>query len=105
VTEAEFQRQVVQLAKTLNWLVMHTRPAVNRSGKWSTPIQGHRGFPDLVLSHATRGTIFAELKAEKGRVSPEQHTWIDTLRASGQEVYVWKPEHLQEIADRLSNNP
>lgn len=104
MTEAEFQKQVVQIAKMLDWLVMHTRPAINKSGKWSTPIQGHKGFPDLCLAHASRGTLFAELKAEKGRVSPEQALWIDTLRASGQEVHLWRPSQLQEITERLSRN-
>jgi len=102
VLEAEFQKQVVALAKQLGWLVMHTRPALNRSGKWSTPIQGHRGFPDLVLSHANRGTVFAELKGEKGRVAPEQQVWLDTLAAGGCEVHIWRPADLQKIADRLS---
>ncbi len=104
MTEAEFQRQVVQLAKMGGWLVMHTRPAINKSGKWSTPIQGHRGFPDLCMTHATRGTIFAELKAEKGRVSEEQKAWIDALKESGEEVHLWRPSQIDEIVERLLGN-
>lgn len=99
--EAEFQKEVVALAKLTGWLVMHTRPALNQSGKWSTPIQGHKGFPDLVLSHRNRGTVFAELKAEKGRLSPEQKIWLEVLAESGCEVHVWRPSDMQEIANRF----
>ena len=101
MTEAEFQKNVVALAKMTGWLVMHTRPALNRSGKWSTPIQGHRGFPDLCMARDD-ATIFCELKAEKGRLSEEQKLWLATLEKSGQEGYVWRPSQMQEIADRLN---
>lgn len=80
---------------------MHTRPALNQSGKWSTPIQGHKGFPDLVLSHRKHGTLFTELKAEKGRLSPEQKIWLEVLSESGCEVHVWRPSDMQKIADRF----
>jgi len=51
---------------------------------WRTAVQGDVGFPDLVLVRAPRGEvgarlIFAELKAEKGKESPEQTDWLDEL--------------------------
>lgn len=102
MTEAEFQSQVMQVAKLYGWKIMHTRPAQYSDGRWATPIQGDAGFPDLVLSHRTHGTIYAELKGDKGRLSPAQVEWIDTLRDAGDEVHVWKPVNFDLIVKRLS---
>lgn len=101
MTEAAFQNQVVSLARMYGWLIMHTRPAQLQSGRWSTPIQGYAGFPDLVLAHPT-GVIFAELKSATGRLRPEQERWIETLISAGSEVYVWRPDDLPLIAKRLA---
>ena len=49
INEAALQNAVIELAKLYGWKVHHTRPAQMPSGKWATPIQGHAGFPDLVL--------------------------------------------------------
>lgn len=77
MSEVELQNDVIELARRSGWLVHHARPARNVSG-WCTPIQGDRGFPDLVL--AKNGCVlFAELKSESGRVRPEQRGWIKAL--------------------------
>lgn len=102
MTEAEFQSQVMQVAKLYGWKIQHTRPAQYANGRWATPIQGDAGFPDLVLSHAEHGTIYAELKAENGRLSPAQVDWINTLAAAGDEIHVWRPRHFDMIVKRLS---
>jgi hypothetical protein len=68
-SEAEFQKAVITLAKLHRWKVMHTQPAQVRAGRWITPNTGDQGFPDLVMVHPVRGTIFVELKATKGVVS------------------------------------
>lgn len=101
ISEAAFQRAVIEIAKWEHWLVHHTRPAQMRSGRWATPIQGDAGFPDLVLAHPTRGLIFAELKSAVGRVSDHQTEWLETLRANGVEAYIWRPRDLQTIRLRL----
>lgn len=50
------------------------------------------GFPDLVLLNARSGRlIFVELKAQSGRVRPEQETWINALRAGGHTAELWRP--------------
>jgi hypothetical protein len=67
-SEAEFQKAVITLAKLHRWKVMHTQPAQVRAGRWITPNTGDQGFPDLVMVHPVRGTIFVELKATKGVV-------------------------------------
>jgi hypothetical protein len=71
---------------------------------YHTPDSRHSepGFPDIVATHPERGTFFAELKTAKGRVSEAQQRWMETLRASGQRVYLWKPDDWPEI-ERVAN--
>jgi hypothetical protein len=61
MTERDFQRAVVELARLMGWRVHHTRPALTQRGRWLTPIQGDAGFPDLVLCRPPR-LVLAELK-------------------------------------------
>ena len=82
-SEAVFQSHVVNLAKQLGYsLVYHTHDS-----RLSEP-----GFPDLVMVNPKSGaTVFAELKSQTGRVRPEQESWINGLRASGQVAELWRP--------------
>ena len=104
-SEAEFQKAVITLAKLHRWKVMHTQPAQIRPGRWITPATGDQGFPDLVMTHPIRGTIFVELKTDKGVVSNLQWDWINALEDSGEEVHVWRPKDLEKISDRLARKP
>jgi len=105
LSEAEFQKAVITLAKLHRWKVMHTQPAQVRPGKWITPNTGDQGFPDLVMTHPIRGTIFVELKTNKGVVSNTQWEWINALEDAGQEVHVWRPKDLDKISERLAKEP
>lgn len=99
MTEADWQKQVIDLARLFKWRVAHFRPAQTSKG-WRTPVAADgKGWPDLVL--VRERVIYAELKAEKGRLSDDQILWIDTLQAANGECYVWRPEHLEEVADVL----
>lgn len=82
-SEATFQSQVIQLAKSLGYtLTYHTADS-----RRSNP-----GFPDLVLVHGKSGKlVFAELKTQTGRVSPDQESWINGLRRGGATAEVWRP--------------
>ena len=101
--ESYFQSQVIMLAKLHGWLVMHTRAVEIRPGVWKTPLTGHPGFPDLVLCHPRgRGLIFAELKADKGRLSDSQQIWLQALADAGCETYVWRPKDIDIISDTLA---
>ena len=103
VKESYFQSQVIMLAKLHGWLVMHTRAVEIRPGVWKTPLQGHAGFPDLVLAHETKGVLFAELKADKNnRLSDMQKVWLQTLKEAGMEVYVWRPKDIDTISRILA---
>lgn len=91
-SEREFQDAVIKQAKRLGWKVCHFRPARMQSGKWSTPIQGHKGAPDLFLLRRGRW-LHIELKAEKGRLSAEQKEWVEeSIGEDGQpSILVFRP--------------
>jgi hypothetical protein len=98
MTEAQFQQRVVDLAKLTGWHYVHYRPAW-QAGKWRTPMTGDKGAPDLLL--ARRGVvIFAELKTDAGRLTPEQNAW---LRAIGPHGRVWRPRDWPAIAAELTS--
>lgn len=100
MSEAQFQAQVIQIARMNGWRVFHPAKMQARDGTWRTALSGDRGWPDLVLAHRERGLIVAELKAEKGKLSPDQLAWLQNL-APWAECYVWRPVDLETIAKRL----
>jgi hypothetical protein len=105
VTEAEFQKQVIDLAQLFRWRVAHFRPARTAKG-WRTPVAADgAGFPDLVLAKEGR-LIFAELKAEKGRVSEAQALWLESLGPSTEDrlVVVWRPSDWDSIERVIRGN-
>jgi len=102
MTEREFQRAVVELARLMGWRVHHTRPALTRAGEWRTPIQGDAGFPDLVLCRPPR-LILAELKRVGGKPTAEQQAWLEALQAcAGVECYLWTPADWDAVARTLT---
>jgi hypothetical protein len=103
VLEREFMRSVVELARLQGWRIHHDRPAVDRSGRWSTPIQGDPGFPDLVLARGGR-VVAAELKAGPNKLTEAQQGWLAAL-AGGVETYVWYPKDWETIRAILSRDP
>lgn len=102
ISEAEFQRQVLQLAKLCGWRRAHFRPGLTQSGRWVTPVQGDgQGFPDLVLVHPGRGLLlFVELKTDKGRETTEQRAWLEALARAGARAETWRPRdwpHIERV--------
>lgn len=103
-TELQCQATIVEAAKACGWRVHATRAAQTGRG-WRTPIQGHKGFPDLVL---VRGSLlwFVELKRRPNKVEPDQHDWIDALLDAGALVsVVWVPEGLDDFCAQLAARP
>jgi hypothetical protein len=45
--------------------------------------------------------IFAELKSSIGKVSPAQTEWLDALKKTGVEVYLWRPDDFDSIVEIL----
>jgi hypothetical protein len=97
LSEEDFQTRIIDAAKQYGWRVHHGRPAVNRNGKWSTPIQGHPGFPDLVLSR-DGVVIIAELKSRRGKPTPSQDLWLEAL---GDHARLWRPADWVAIQNEL----
>jgi hypothetical protein len=79
-SEKEFQAQVVELARRRGWRIYH--PFDSR--------RSNPGFLDLVLVRGNR-LIFAEVQAQRGKVSPQQDAWLDALDLTGAECYIWRP--------------
>lgn len=101
ITEEAFQCQVLGMARANGWLSAHFRPAKTAKGRWLTPVAGDgAGFPDIIL--VRERVVYAELKTQRGKLSPEQVRWLDTLKAAGEEVYVWRPSDWAEIGKALS---
>ena len=81
MSERELQQAVLDCARLFGWRAYHTFDS-RRSA---------RGFPDVVLVRPPR-LLAAELKAEHGRLTLEQHRWLDALRACpGVEAVEWRP--------------
>jgi hypothetical protein len=98
MTEDQLLNAVRQYARLMGWLTFHVHDS-----RRSEP-----GYPDLTLVRGGR-LIFAELKKEGGKVTPEQRAWLtelgDVARYSmgNVAVYTWKPSdwHSGEIERRL----
>ena len=86
--ETEFRdKHVIPLAKVLGWRHYFTYRSTYSPA----------GFPDLVLVRRDR-LVFAELKMQKGRLSPLQTDWLHDIRTVARaiqtgnvEVHVWRP--------------
>jgi hypothetical protein len=101
LTESQWQRQVLDLARLYGWRAAHFRPARTAHG-WRTPVQADgAGFPDLALVRG-RELVFAELKAASGRPTPAQREWLDALGAvPGVRAECWRPGDFDHVHDVL----
>ena len=93
ISEAQFQAQVIQLAKLYGWNCYFTWKSINSPA----------GFPDICAVKGKR-LLFAELKSATGELSPEQSFWMLGLMATGAEAYLWQPDRWNEIQEVLSCN-
>ena len=91
-TEADLREQIRTLCELYGWLMYFTFNS-RRSPS---------GYPDLVLAQPDEGRlVYAELKSDNGKLTASQVEWIEALRACGQEVYIWRPDDITEIARLL----
>jgi len=86
-TEAQCQAAIIEAAQLGGWRVHAERPARQGDG-WATPIQGDRGFPDLVLVRS--GVMLAvELKRRPHKLTDGQPEWLAALdQVPGVEAFV-----------------
>lgn len=110
MTEREFQKSVLELAKFFSWKVAHFDASVRIVGKERRHVgdRGAAGFPDLVLVREDR-LIFAELKLDTTYPTANQREWLDLLTSCARnrpvqdeyfapfEVYLWRPRDRGEI--------
>ena len=90
-TEAQYQKQIVDLAEACGWLVWHD----------FDPRRNPAGLPDLLL---VRGPVllFLEVKTEKGKVRPEQEAFIGRLKQVKRvSADVVRPRHWDQLAEVL----
>jgi len=104
VSEKDFQQTVIELAQNCGWMVAHFRPVriqrADGSVYYETPAAADgAGFPDLVLVRDR--VIFAELKAQKGRLSEGQLEWKAALLGAGAVWRLWRPSDIETIHEEL----
>jgi len=96
MTERAFQGQVLAYARLMGWRYWHDA-ATNAArrcaacGAVRKVPRNAAGLPDLILVRRPR-VIFAELKAQRGRLREEQREWLEALAGCSVEVYVWRPD-------------
>lgn len=94
-TEASFQQAVIEYATLKRWHHRHDvatnapRRCVDCGSLRRLP-RNEAGWPDLILIRRPR-IIWAELKSDRGKLTPDQRAILAELRECNQEVFVWKP--------------
>src|SRR3546814_12221779 len=81
--ERDLLEQVRHAARTLGLRIYHTHDS-----RRSEP-----GFPDLVIVGG-HGALWRELKTQRGRLTPDQQDWLDSIHIAGQAAAVWRPADL-----------
>ncbi len=100
ITEANFLKMVLQLARLRGWRTFHARPGRTLKG-WRTPVQGDGvGFPDCLLIRDGVLLVF-ELKVGNGQTSPAQAAWLAAFRAAGIPATVVRPRDWSLIEKAL----
>lgn len=98
MSEADFQRRVIETARLYGWRVCHYQDSTLKSGRYGTAVQGDAGGQDLILAR-DGVVILAELKSDRGRLQPEQKRWE---AAVGAHARVWRPRDWDVVLAELS---
>jgi len=110
-TELECEQTIIQAAKAAGWMVHGERAAVS-NGKWSTPIKGDAGFPDLVIVNPRTGQLLiVELKRRPNRATDDQIRWLAAFEMAFQGLprqrfrvlLAFVPEELAELLALLTD--
>jgi len=92
LTEKEFLAQVLELLTLNGWLLVDHQFEQAHYAKRTS-----KGRPDILAIRAPR-VLFAEIKSEKGKLSPHQKLWLMELeQCPGVEVYCWRPSMWDDI--------
>lgn len=86
-TEAQWLRQVRDLALMFGWKLYHARYSLGADPGW----------PDIFAVRGTRA-VAAELKGPRGKYTEAQAEWLVALKAvEGIDTYLWRPEDIDEV--------
>lgn len=100
LTEAEFQEQVVTLARMMRWRTMHVRRSIGKGHAWTTATSV-KGWPDLTLWRPGQ-FLMVELKTDTGPATDEQLVLLAELREAGVDARLWRPADWPEIQATLT---
>ena len=91
ITEREFQRQVVDLARLTGWKI------------WWVHDSRHspKGWPDLILARPPK-LLALEVKSARGRLTREQDETLTWLAACGIEAAVVRPSDWEWVVATLT---
>jgi hypothetical protein len=104
-TEAQFQRQIVELAELCGWRTNHVfRSASSRAGGGWRTATTCVGWPDLCIWRPDQ-FLAIEIKTGKGRLTAEQRDVLATLRAARIDARCWRPSDWPEIERTLRTIP
>jgi hypothetical protein len=96
LSERDFTKQVLEVAKRFGWLAVHFTNARGPKGEHRTTYLGDgKGYPDITA--VRERVVFAELKIPPNKPTVEQMTWAKQIVATGGEVYLWTPNDLDDI--------
>jgi hypothetical protein len=112
MTEETIHRSIVQYLRAVlphGWIVQHTanKPRSKVAGGIEKSLGAIKGWPDIAIYGARQGyrdlwypvVAFLEVKAPKGRVTPEQSAVHDRLKAMGFLVAVVRSiDNVQDIS-------
>lgn len=104
-TEAQCQRAIIEAAQMAGWRVHAERTSRTASGSYATAIQGHAGFPDIIMCRGYQ-LLAIELKRDKtGRMGPGQQEWIDALGdvPGVTAMVVWVPSQQDQFIRALTS--
>lgn len=97
ITEREYQKQIVELARMSGWVVFHhhdsrrqVAPGVFVGDKDA------KGFPDLILLRPPQ-VLVIEVKRELGKTTPEQDEWLQRWSECGVPTFVARPSTWPEV--------
>ena len=82
---------------------LHLTTAIHRriGQEWHTfAVEKNKGMPDFFIFFPKKkgGTVFVELKSEKGKLKPEQKYWKEQIEKLGYQYYIVRSfEEFEEL--------
>lgn len=102
ITESQFANTIEQTLTMFGWWWFHSRPLMRQDGTWRTAYSGCDGAPDYPLVLRGNRALMIELKADDGKLLPEQYFAMCQGVEAGLEVYLWQPkDDYQKIIEIL----